>query len=160
MRPLFVLILSIGLLFGMNWFLGLNPATDGDSYRASTVIEAPGEFAVDLTVSFDAGPDEFALDVTEDAPSLVLKMNGKEIVKRSGNVSASESPIRVEAIEGINMGANEFYIQASPTDLASAGNCVRVRVLRDNAVVADETIWAASGEIVQGTVRLEVPESD
>ena len=65
MRPIFVLLMSIGLLFGMNWFLGLNPAGSGHSHRELQVIEAPGEYAVDLTISFDAGQDEFALDVSD-----------------------------------------------------------------------------------------------
>lgn len=159
MRPLSVLLLSIALLLGMNWFLGLNPAGDhAHAHRELQVIEAPGDFAVDLTVSFDAGPDEFALDLSDDSPSLILQLNGKEIMSRSGSVSASESPFRIDSVEGISIGANDFFIQASPKNLASAGNCVRVRVLRDNAAVADKTIWSVQGEIVQGTVRLEVPE--
>jgi len=156
MRPLFVLLLSIGLLFGMNWFLGLNP-TSSHSHHELQVIEAPGEYAVDLTISFDAGPDEFALDVSEDAPSLLVQMNGKQVVKRSGEVLASESPIRVESIEGVTVGNNEFFVQASPKNLAGA-NCIRVRILRDDAVVANETLWSSPGEIIQGSVRLEVPE--
>ena len=158
MRPIFVLLMSIGLLFGMNWFLGLNPAGSGHSHRELQVIEAPGEYAVDLTISFDAGQDEFALDVSEDATSLLVQMNGKEVVRRSGEVYANESPIRVESIEGVTVGTNEFFVQAAPIDLASGANCVRVRILRDDAVVATETIWSEPGEIVQGTVRLEVSE--
>lgn len=159
MRPLFVLILSISILLGMNWFLGLNPNVAADhSHQVAKVIEAPGEFSIDVTLSFDAGPDQFALDVQEDAPSLLVQMNGNELLKRTGNLSASESPIELRSIDGINVGNNDFYVQASPSDMTLRSSSVRIRVLRDGAVIADKTIWSEPGEIVQGSLRLEVPE--
>ena len=143
----------------MNWFLGLNAKPTNHSHGKFEVIGAPGEYAIELTLPFDAGPDEFSLEDTGDAPSLLVQMNGAEIVRRQETVSAGESPIRLDNIDGVVVGTNEFYIQATPSDLADLKpKCARIEILRDGASVADKTLWSEPGDILQGTVRLEVSE--
>lgn len=156
MRPLLVLILTVGLLAGTKWFLALS-ATDALANAEIVLIPAPGEYSVDLTLSFDAGPDEFSLDV-DDAPSLIVQLNGEEVLKRTDTVSASDSPVVLENVSGVVVGTNEFYLQASPSELGIISTCIRVRVLRDGAMVAEDTLWSEPGEAIQGVVRMEVSQ--
>ncbi len=159
MRPFLVLVLTVGLLAGTKWFLGLNPQVQKGSSGA-VLIQAPGEYSVDVTLSFDAGPDEFALDVS-DAPSLLVQMNGKEVLRRTDAVLAADSPIKVDSISGAVIGVNEFFVQASPSNISELkANAARVQVLRDGAVVAQKTLWSAAGDVLQGTVELKIDDAE
>lgn len=154
MRPFLVIFLAIAVLGGTKWFIDSDPPVqDGPGLQ---LIQAPGDFAVEITISFDAGPDEFSLDTT-DAPSLLLQLNGNELLRRTDTISAEASPLRIPSVDGIVVGRNEFYVEVSPADTSSIQpRAVRVRILRDGTPVAKETLWPETGDVVQGTVALDV----
>lgn len=159
MRLVLVAVLTIGLLVGTKWFLGANASQHNHDHAGVLLIQASGEYTVDVTLTFDAGPDEFSLEDVGDAPSLVVQMNGGEVLRRTETILAAESPLQIPAIEGVIVGTNEFFVQASPSDMSSLQPLsARVRIQRDGNVVADQTIWSEGGDILQGTVSLEVTE--
>lgn len=159
MRPILVIVLTAAVFGGMQWFLKATKPTGLAAHQGLQLIQASGEYAVDVTLTFEAGPDEFAIDDTGDAPSLLVQMNGQELLRRTDTISADESPIELTTIEGVVVGTNEFFVQASPSDQESlAARCARVRIMQDGNTIADETIWSEAGDILQGTVTLEVAE--
>lgn len=157
MRPVLVIVLATAILGGMQVFLNANRPVAADQHEGLKLIQASGEYAVDVTLTFEAGPDEFAIDAAGDAPSLLVQMNGNELLRRTDTISTDESPIQILGIEGVVVGKNEFFVQASPSDQSSlAAMSARIRITQDGNPVADETIWADGGDILQGTVQLEV----
>ena len=154
MRPFLVVLLTVAVLGGTKWFIDSHqPVDDGPSLQ---LIQAPGDFTVEVTLSFDAGPDEFSLDET-DAPSLLLQLNGVEVLRRADTIPAEESPLRIQSVDGLVVGRNEFYLEVSPADTSSIQpRAVRVRVFKDGTPIAKETLWPEPGDVIQGTIALEV----
>jgi hypothetical protein len=116
---------------------------------------AAGIFTVEVTLTFAAGPDPFALDL-DDAPALVVSFRGRDLLRRTEEIPAGQ-PIRIESVEGLVAGANEFYVAATPTAQdAAVARAIRVRILRDGATVAEQSLWSAPGESVNGIVVVDV----
>jgi hypothetical protein len=154
MRPLLAFAVVIVILGGLQLYMTFRPQARREAARAE--VQAAGQFAVEITLTFDAGPDEFALDVS-DAPSLFVQLRGHDLLRRSDPIEAG-SQINVESVDGIVVGANEFFVQATPQDTtANVARAVRVRILRDGQPLADDTLWAEPGDVVQGAVVVDVP---
>ena len=156
MRPLLAVAVSSIILGGLWVYMQYRPPT------GAVILERPaqGTFALEITLSFDAGPDEFALSAV-DQPSVLVKFRDSELLRLTDRVPAGK-PIVVEPIEGIIAGTgpagrNEFYVEATPVDDgAQLSRAMRVRILRDGQPVADESRWSEPGWPVQGTVELHV----
>jgi len=156
MRPILALIISAAILLGVHSYLRFAQSLRGQRADvADETVAATGKYSAEITLTFDAQADEFALEPT----SLVLKRQDQVLLKREGLVSAGE-PIVVENIAGIVQGENEFYFQCVPKDDGRAlARAVRIRVLRDGVPVADRTLWAEAGLVPQGAVVVEVPKT-
>jgi hypothetical protein len=156
MRPLLAVAVSVVILGGMALYMQRRPQT------GSVVVErkAEGVYSLEITLSFDAGPDEFALSA-DDQPSVLVKFRDSELLKLTDRIPAGE-PIVIERVEGIvagpgAAGRNEFYVAATPAESgANVSRALRVRVLRDGEPVADQSLWSEPGWPVQGTVELHV----
>lgn len=122
----------------------------------SSVVEAPpatGKFSVVLTLSFDAARDDFGLP--ED-PALVVSLAGHDIVRRNDRASAIE-PLRADDVSGITVGRNAFFIRAIPAEPDLMRPCaVQVKILRDDTLIAENTLWSQPGEVVAGEITVEV----
>ena len=106
-------------------------------------------------MTFAAGPDPFALDL-DNAPSLLVTFRGRELLRITEEIPAGE-PVRIEDVEGVVAGANEFFVAASPTSTdAAVARAIRVRILRDGATVAEQSLWSDPGESVDGIVVVDV----
>lgn len=156
MRPVLVIVLACVILGGVKWFLDAHPPVAA-SVQQAEIVPAKGEYTVELTTTFDIGPDEFGLDDTSSVPSLLVQLNGEEVTHRADTIRASDSPFVFPA--KVVIGVNEFFVQASPLSSELVPRSVRIRILRDGNALADETLWPEPGDIVQGTVSLEVPQS-
>jgi hypothetical protein len=155
MRPLLALIVAGAILGGLQLYMRTRPQPAG---RQAGVAEhmAEGHFSVELTLTFDAGPDAFAVDLA-DAAALLVRLRGREILRRSEAIAAGQQ-LRVDDVAGVVSGHNEFYVQATPRDaVAAVSRAVRVRILRDGHPIADQTLWAEPGEVVQGAIVVDVP---
>ena len=118
---------------------------------------ATGVFSLELTLTFDAGPDPFAFEVA-NAPSILVLFKGEEILRRTENVAAG-TPVVVESIEGIVPGKNEFFVEVTAQDQASiVVRAVRLRAFRDGNLIAEQSLWSEPGEPVQGTMALSVDD--
>ncbi|KAF0246339.1 MAG: hypothetical protein FD180_827 [Planctomycetota bacterium] len=118
---------------------------------------ARGIFAVEVTASFAAEPDPFALDTgKEKAAGLVVRVNGVEAI-RAATVRPGEA-LRAEPVKAVLVGKNELFIEAyPPQDQLNRSHAIRVRVLRDGEPVAEKTFWSEPGTPVAVAFALEVP---
>jgi hypothetical protein len=65
--------------------------------------------------------------------------------------------LRAEDVPNIAVGRNAFFIHAIPDEQqASRPSAVQVRILRDNEVIAENTLWAEPNRPVDGEVLVEV----
>ena len=162
MRPLLAIILTVAVIGGLNLYMRHR----GRQWVASPLtVEnfAPGIYALDLTFTFRAQRDAFAL---KDDPIVRVKFRGADVLLANKPVDAGEI-LHVEPIENIvtghdeASGVNEFYyeILTGDTDTAIA-RCVRLRVFRDGQIMADQSAWSDPGEPVRGTLRLAVVDDD
>jgi hypothetical protein len=156
MRP-FLALLTVGLILGgLQLYLLVRPQrASGVALQAERA--AAGTFTVEVTLTFDAGPDEFALDSTL-ASSLLVQLRGQDLLRSSEPIAAGQQ-IKLDAVVGVVTGNNEFYVQATPKDgTAQIARAIRVRILRNGTALADQTLWAEPGELVQGAIIVEVPD--
>jgi hypothetical protein len=97
---------------------------------------------------------------SSQALALELLLRGEAVHRRPQPLAAGE-PVVLDGVRGLVAGGNEFFIAAYPQDAESpVPLAVRLRILRDERVVAEQTLWAERGEPVRGTVRLELPRQD
>jgi len=155
MRPLLAALILGTLLGGLKLYMTVRPSR---AVSASTKPEttAAGRFALDVTLSFAAGPDPFALE-SDNAPSLLVLHRGQEII-RENTVLAPGTIVRREDLASVAIGANEFFLRATPQDMNSlAARAVRLRVYRDGNPIAQETLWSEPGGAVEGAIVVNVP---
>ncbi len=156
MRILLAAALSGLILGGLAAYMNLRPTPGAGSGGPIVLQTASGSFSVDITLTFDAAPDSFAVDPSRAAALLVL-FHGKELLRATEPVSAGQ-PVRIEPIEGMLAGENEFFVHAAPSDAdALLARGLRVRVLRDDLPIAEQSLWSEPGEVVQGIVVVSVP---
>ena len=154
MRPLLALSVASLILGGLWLYMTFRPQPALAIAEPETAAE--GRVDIELTLTFDAGPDAFALDVT-DAPTLLVQLRGKDVLRRTDPILAG-AQLRVEAVSGLVTGINEFFVQATPQDTAApVARAVRVRILRNGYPMAEQTLWSEPGELVQGVVVVEIP---
>ncbi len=161
LRPLLALLLAGLILGGMQLYTTLRPAPQ----RSEIAVRfAEGRFTLEVTLTFDAGPDPFAFE-TENAPALLVTFEGRELLRRTEPVPAGET-VRIESIEGIvsgsgRRGRNEFFVEAVPQDSAGGlSRAVRLRLLRDEQPIAEHSLWSDPGEPVRGTLVFELTEAE
>ena len=132
--------------------------------------EAAGVFAIEVTLTFDAGPDIYTFDET----SAEVRFEGRNLLQETETIRAGE-PIVISPVAGIaattadREGRNELLVsvsgEESPPDEFSAGanqanvqraRAIRVRVLRDGEPLADETYWSEPDGRITGTLEFVV----
>jgi hypothetical protein len=154
MRPILAFVVATTILGGLAFYMSVRRS--GAAGAPVRIIEiAPGRFDVELTLTFDAGPDPFALDAG-DPPSLVVMLVGKEILRETATVKSGH-PRVVEDVPGVATGTNEFFVRATPADgSAPAVRAIRVRILRDGHPISAQSLWSEPGQPVEGVVRVKV----
>jgi hypothetical protein len=140
---------------GLGLYMHRRDAGRTSARAAVTLPPAAGRYTVEVTPTFRARPDPFALrtETSGDAPALRLRLDTREILHLTDGVEAGR-PVVVEDLEGLVEGPNELYLEASPpTDETARRHFVQLRVLRDGRTVAEEVFWSEGGAQVAGSLR-------
>jgi hypothetical protein len=154
MRPLLAILTTALILGGLQGYFVLR---DRFGPKPATSVErpAPGVYSLEITLTFDAGPDPFALEAS-DKTCLEVLFRNQALLRRTERVTAGEKVV-VPAIGGIVAGAdefrgsNEFLIRATPAESRpEMAYAARVRLLRDGAAIAEESLWSDAGGTVEG----------
>jgi hypothetical protein len=152
MRPLLVAALALaifGALAAYERFVDTLPERNHANEEAPP---AAGKFSVELTLSFDAAKDDFAL---ENEPAVVVRMAGRDLIRADEPLTAGQ-PLRAE-VPGIVQGSNAFFVRAVPAqDFISRPCAARLRIFRDDDVIGENTLWSPPGGLVEGEVAVEV----
>ena len=154
MRPLLAILTTVLILGGLQGYFVLR---ERFGPKAATSVErpAPGVYALEITLTFDAGPDPFALEAS-DKTCLEVLFRNKTLLRRTERVAAGEK-VLITPVEGIVAGEdefrgrNEFLVKATPAEgSADMAYAARVRLLRDGVPIAEESLWSDSDGKVEG----------
>ena len=150
MRPALAIATWVFLVGGLALYMEQRPEAKAVETYQPEMVEA--EYTLEITTSFSAEVDPFALDVGDDeAVALRVLLNGAPVLTRSDGVKAGK-PIRSGPLPGLLATANEFYVEAyPPSDAVQRANAVRLRLLRGDTTIAEDTFWSAPGMPVSGT---------
>lgn len=181
MRPLLamgVVFLSLGAVYRYVTFVDSFNAQAPSGYRE---IQAEGRFHVDLTLTFDARGDIFSQE------TVLLQLHGGRELLRSEDPVAAGTVLKIDPVEGIVVGPNEFYLKVSTaeeepssdsgfsleapsfdedpldendveqSDSSDKSRAVRIRIFRDDLLLAEQTFWSEPGQAVDGVFQLDVP---
>jgi len=151
-----IIIIWISLIGGL--FAWLNHTTPIYIENHITQEKAQGKFDIEITPTFDAKADPFALKLDNhvQADIFTVLLKGKPILNSTDNIIGG-IPIVIKNVDNIIVGKNEFYIEAGIPQAQSAHvHAIRVRIIRDDFEVAHKSIWTTPGTKLQTTFILDV----
>jgi hypothetical protein len=157
-RIIAAILVWVLFLGGMSLYMHAREHSDTVSIKPSGFQIAKDRYSLEITPTFSLQPDPFALQLDNDNTqyTLLVRMGKKEILKISDRMEAG-APIKIDPLEGVTVGYNELYIEASPSiELSSQSQAVRVRILRGNQSVFEKTIWTIPGGKAVDTVYFGV----
>jgi hypothetical protein len=120
---------------------------------------AQGLYTLVVTTTFTAQPDPFALTAGGQVPAVLQIRMGSRLLLQKREGILPGRPMRVTLDQGLVRGTNELFIEASPPlDAADRAQAVRLQLLRDQLMVAQETFWAEPGETISTPFRFVIEE--
>jgi len=158
----FILVALIWILCvgGVAFYMHARDA-DRETRTAGTAVapeSAKARYKLELTLTFDAQPDPFALSTDDSqSPSVAsVRINDTPAAVLTEGTAPGEPWVK-EDIPGIVVGTNELFLEATPP-LEDPGirHGIRVRLLENGQTVADRTFWNEGGSKVTGTLRFEI----
>jgi len=161
----FALVAAIWVLFigGVGFYMKVRsvPASSA-SLDWVEPEQAAAQYDLELTLTFDAQPDPFALVLDDSEPQAVVSVRLNDTLAAEMLEGAPPGePWLKEDIQGVVVGTNELLIEATPpVGQAQASHAVRVRLLRDNETLAEKTFWTEGGQKVTGTLRFEIAHDE
>lgn len=152
MRPFAAILLAVLIFGSVKAYTLFENSLPSPVDPSRAPDRAAGRFSIDVTLTFDAAPDDFALE----PHSVLIELQGRELFRSRERMPAG-SPIVLEDVEGIVEGVNSFFVKVAPADSDfTSQRAVRVRVLRDGMPISAETLWSDPGAAVEGIVNVQV----
>lgn len=157
----FALVAVIWLVFvgGMWGYVQQRDARQPDGPVAAPVHDTLDvSVTLEITPTFSSEKDPFALDTGDgDQGALVVTVNGVSVPVDAA-LERGMTLVR-DNVTGLNRGFNELYISAPPAASETLlTNGIRVRVLRQGAVIEDQTLWGEKGAVISGTIGFDLAE--
>jgi len=155
MRPLLALMITVGILSGLRWYMGTRQIVVQEAIQPIQLSGQP-TYSLSLILSFRAEPDAFTA-AAGGAHSVIVKLAGQTIFSTTDPVEPGQTLV-VDPVSNIVVGKNEFWIEALSNDqLLSVARAARIRVLNHGHLVIEQTLWSEPGTPVQAIVMLDVP---
>lgn len=154
MRFILTALIWLVLIGGLSFYIYQRDARIIPRAQAKVAVEvAAAGYLLEVTPTFGAEPDPFALQDDGQAPATLLVRLGGQDIYRGEQPLARAEVLRIEQVSGLVEGKNELYFEASPPfEEAHLSHALRVRLLRDGVEQLDQTLWADAGGKVSGTV--------
>ena len=154
MRPIYALLISIGLIAGVYSYIKFS----GSVRREPVDIEidyAQGEYSIEITQSFDCSGDPIF-----ESEALKVMFKGETIFAQSEPIP-KDKPTVIPNVQGVETGENEIFVSAnmeSPTDGLGA---MKVVVNRNDTPIVETLFTSEPGlTAVSGAVAFTIEEDD
>lgn len=157
----FVILIWLVLVGGLTLYMDHRDSRPVAARTAAALDMAGGRYSVEVTPSFAAEADPFALAIGDAAETSALSvtLRGRDLLSLAGG-NEPGVPLEIANVEGVTAGDNEILLRAAPPpDAPSRRHFVQVRVLRDGLPLADETFWSEGGARVEGVLRFAAPSA-
>ncbi|QGJ69550.1 Hypothetical protein PBC10988_12320 [Planctomycetales bacterium 10988] len=169
-----VAIIQVVILGGVGWYLHtINLEKADPSTHSFATEEKPVErLSAELTVTFSPQVDPFALgsdpfslpEENGNSPALLsVQFNGEEvfqITEENADTIQPGVPFAVDSLPQAILGKNELLVVATPpSDQASQSQAVRIKLLREDNLLQEETFWSGPGERLVASFRFELSEA-
>lgn len=159
MRPIAAIIIWIIVIGGLYSYMS---SRDNVTSSHPVAIEtATGKYKLVLTTTFDTTKDPFELKSdTNSGNAVSIELNGLSLLRLKDGPKAGRNVI-LDDVEGIKIGANEFFLEANPPHNAEGiAGAVRVQLFRSHEELIDKTFWGDPGEKIISTFKIEIaPDS-
>lgn len=121
---------------------------------------AANEYMLEITPTFGTEIDPFALVEEGQSPATLIVRLGGSNIHHSAQPLARGETLRIGPVEGLIVGMNELYVQASPPlEEAHINHALRLRLLHNNVLEVDQTLWSEAGGKVSGTVSFVLEQA-
>jgi hypothetical protein len=176
-RPLLVLVMATvvwGSLMLFHKFRASLPTSDA---VANVRADAQSEYAIAITLTFDAQGDAFS------PLALRVSLDGVHEPLFESNLTVRAGvPVLIAPVAGIKVGVNELLVEvgsgtdfsdesantfgsgvddgeATEASLHQAAHAIRVQVMANEDEIVDQTLWSEPGDTVSGLIVIDVPEN-
>lgn len=159
MRFIAIIIIWVVLIGGLKLFLNHRQALI--PMQTLTRNHATGQYRLELTSTFTAKEDPFALQVTENSTSsaVVIQLGGKNLFPANRSIEAGKA-LEITPLPDLVVGLNEFYIEANPpTDQAQQSQALRLRLFQDDHLIDQKSFWSEPGGRLAGTFTVTIAET-
>lgn len=119
-----------------------------------------GHYVLEITPAFAAEPDPFALQTDSGLlpPALLVRMGNREMLRVTERMEAG-IPLMPDPLTGLSPGENEIWFEASPRlEAYSKIHALRIRVLKNDQVAADQTFWSEPGGNISGVLSFDIAQ--
>ena len=157
MRPIYALLISIGLLASVYNYVAFANRVRRPPVEIQ-VDYAQGEFSIEVERSFDCQGDPIF-----GSPAIKVLFKGETVFENADPI-ASDEPIIISDLQGVEAGENEIFISANQASATSGLGAMKISVKRNGLVIATELITSEPGlSAVGGPIGFtiaEKPEDD
>lgn len=129
-------------------------------YHAETVetisatVKAAASVTIEVTATFSAEKDPFALDVpggSESSP-LILRLGDLTLIENADALKPG-IPFIAGPLKSLKAGSRELYIEASPPiENGARHHALRIRIFGQGRLIAEKTFWAEPGGKITGVL--------
>lgn len=155
MRLFFTALVWLLIVGGLFLYIEQRDARILQPAEATTAPEILGsDYVLEITPTFGAEADPFALRDEDQAPAtLLVRLGGVDVLREARPLARGET-LRIEPLTGLQAGRNELFIEASPSfEESHLAHALRVKLLLSGVVQLDRTLWGEAGTKVTGTVE-------
>ena len=161
MRFIMVALIWLILIGGLSFYIQQRDSRIIPKAQAQISVELDSAaFALEVTPTFGAEADPFALlDEGQSPATLVVRLGGQDIYRGEQPLARGET-LRIEPLQGLVVGNNELFFDASPAfEESHLTHALRVRLLRGGVTQLDRTLWSEAGAKVSGTIDFTLEEA-
>jgi len=157
-RLLLAVLVWAVLLGGLFLYLGqrhLHELTTEYTFKP-----AQGDFALQINSTFPMGADLFALRSKEPLPApLKVWLNGMALKIPEADFSVP-SAVRLEEVQGIFDGRNEFYIESHPASREGTPGALKLELFRGRKMLFEKTLWTDGASKIASTFYVDLHEKE
>ncbi|TWT29305.1 hypothetical protein [Blastopirellula retiformator] len=144
MRIIAALAAAAIALLMVQAYLSLDQPRPAAALDVNQLETAAGTFRLEVELSFDAGPDRFAADLSNSS-SLTIRFAGEAIYQTDKPVAAGQK-VEVADIGDVVHGRNEFLIEATPQNPGPPLFAkVAIYSSERHEPLAERFVWAPAG---------------
>ena len=153
MRPIYALLISIGLLASVYNYVAFAKRVRRPAVEIQ-VDYAQGKFSLEIDRSFDCQGDPIF-----GTESLKVLFKGETVFSELEPIDSGQ-PVVIENLEGVEAGENEIFVAANQKPPAASLGAMKITVKRNGVEIAEQLITSEPGlTAVGGPVAFSIGDT-